>query len=256
MQGATSPHYETNGNGNGNGAGHKAGLTNAGVGVAKTVAKGSIKKFFASPLMWLRLVGRGTQFVLALVVCGFYGRRVSSDHRHGDAQSAAWVYALFVAGLSAATAAAFAVPLWRTHRLLAWDLALFVLWIAAFGTFAGKFLSLTDEEAAAYDGVVSVGAMKVAVWLDLLNALLWLGTAAYGFVYGLTVEKGKGFGRLFARKATGKLGDLEANAHGKLNDRFGGTLDEKLDNPVVKGVAGKVGTALKSKAAAKIAARV
>lgn len=42
---------------------------------------------------WLRWIVRGIQFVLAVVVCGLYGRRVDHDHRHGNGQSAAWVYA-------------------------------------------------------------------------------------------------------------------------------------------------------------------
>lgn len=265
MQGATfppppnQPGHAADGNSNSS----RAGLTHAGVGAAKTVAKGSIKKFFASPLMWLRFGGRGAQLVFALVVCGFYGSRVGGDHRDGRAQAAAWVYALLVAAASAATAAAFAVPFWKTHKLFLWDALLCVLWVAVFGTFAGKFLRLSDEDKARYgeDGDhVSVGAMKTAVWIDLLNCVFWLLTAVYGFVYGQAVEKGKGFGRFFARKATGKLGDLEAGARDKVDDRFGPTFqsfDEKINaNPVAAGVSSKVGAALKNKAAAQVAARV
>lgn len=247
MHGTTSQQQNESGSG--------AGLTNAGVGIAKTMAKGSIKKFFASPLMWARLVGRGTQFVFALIVVASYGARVNRDRREGNDQAAGWVYALFVAGLSAITSAVFAIPFWRTHVYFLWDAFLFILWVAVFGTFARIFLPLESGEDE-YQGA-SIAAMKVAVWLDLVNCILWLDTAIYGFVYGWTTEKGKGFGRLFARKATGKIGDLENNATGKFNDKFGHKIDERLvDNPIAKGVAGKVGNVVKNKAAAKIASRI
>ncbi|EMR71189.1 hypothetical protein MGN70_010877 [Eutypa lata] len=257
MQGATYPPPPNTTNDGGSSG--KNGLTNAGVGVAKTMAKGSIKKFVASPLMWLRFGGRGVQLIFALIVCGFYGARVAADHRDGNAQAAAWVYALFVATVSSITAIVFAIPFWKTHKLFFWDLLLFVLWIAVFGTFAGKFLHVSDEDKAKYDedgDHVNVVAMKTAVWLDLLNCIFWLLTAAYGFIYGYTVEKGKGFGRFFAGKATGKLGDLEAGAHDKINDRFGPAFDTYEEKVGSNPLAAKVGSALKNKAAAKVAAKV
>ena len=248
MHGSSSPQQQ-------NESGSGAGLTNAGVGIAKTMAKGSIKKFFASPLMWARLVGRGTQFVFALIVCASYGARVNRDRREGNDQAAGWVFALLVAGLSAITSAVFAIPFWRTHVYFLWDAFLFILWIAVFGTFARIFLPLESGEDE-YQGA-SIAAMKVAVWVDLVNVFLWLGTAIFGFVYGWTTEKGKGVGRLFARKASGKIGDIESNATDKFNDKFGHKIDERLvDNPVAKGVASKVGGVIKNKAAAKIASRI
>ncbi|KAK7749331.1 hypothetical protein SLS62_008182 [Diatrype stigma] len=265
MQGATfpPPPNQPGHAADGSSSSSRAGLTNAGVGVAKTVAKGSIKKFFASPLMWLRFGGRGVQLVFALVVCGFYGSRVGGDHADGRAQAPAWCYALFVGAASAVAAAALAVPFWKTHKLFAADALLSLLWVVVFGTFAAKFLHISDEDKARYDADgdhVSVGAMKTAVWLDLLNAVFWLLTAVYGFVYGRAVEKGKGFGRFFASKATGKLGDLEAGARDRVDDRFGPafqSFDEKVNaNPIAAGVSSKVGAAIKSKAAAQVAARV
>ncbi|KAL7619557.1 hypothetical protein AAE478_010097 [Parahypoxylon ruwenzoriense] len=131
---------------------------------------------------WLRWVARGIQFVLAVIVAGLYGHRVDTDHRAGNKQSAAWVYALIVAGLTCITCTFYAIPnpfgRLQSHRLFAWDLVIFVLWIALFGTFAAIFLKRDDDE---YEGT-SVTLMKCAVWLDLVNCILWLGTGLYGCV--------------------------------------------------------------------------
>ncbi|OTA83390.1 hypothetical protein M434DRAFT_64305, partial [Hypoxylon sp. CO27-5] len=129
---------------------------------------------------WLRWIARGIQFILAIIVCGLYGRRVDHDHRAGNPQSAAWVYALIVAGFSAVTCLLYSIPnpfsRMQSHRLFAWDLILFVLWIALFGTFAVIFLKRDDDE---YEGT-SVTLMKGAVWVDLVNAIFWLATGGYG----------------------------------------------------------------------------
>ena len=49
-----------------------------------------------------------------------------------------------------------------------------ILWIALFGVF-GKLFIKEDPEG---DGGIT--RMKHAVWIDLINALLWLFTAIYG----------------------------------------------------------------------------
>ncbi|OTA55093.1 hypothetical protein K449DRAFT_388376 [Hypoxylon sp. EC38] len=144
------------------------------------VGKGAATKQVYIYETWLRWIARGIQFILAIIVCGLYGRRVDHDHRAGNPQSAAWVYALIVAGFSAVTCLLYSIPnpfsRIQSHRLFAWDLILFVLWIALFGTFAVIFLKRDDDE---YEGT-SVTLMKGAVWVDLVNAIFWLATGGYG----------------------------------------------------------------------------
>ncbi|OAR01929.1 hypothetical protein LLEC1_02390 [Akanthomyces lecanii] len=65
----------------------------------------------------------------------------------------------------------------RTHRAFAWDASLWIAWLVVFGIFAGIFLKRKSDEP--YKGA-GVGAMKTAVWVDLVNAILWMGSAGYG----------------------------------------------------------------------------
>jgi hypothetical protein len=129
---------------------------------------------------WARMIGRAIQFVFALVVIGLYARRIDVDSRAGRPQAAAWLYAVTVGILSNLTALLFALPIpfLKTHRLFIWDFVLFALWIACFGTFGAMYLNRA-EDAEAYPGT-SNGVMKVAVYIDLVNAILWMGTAGYG----------------------------------------------------------------------------
>ena len=137
-----------------------------------------------SPLAWYeqmaRWVARGLQFLFALVVTAMYARRVDVDRRAGEPQSVEWVFAVTVGGLSCVTSLFYCVPLLVSPpRFYYWDLVLFVLWIATFGTFAGHFLK--RESGDEYEGV-SVRLMKTAVWLDLINCIFWLVTGLYGCV--------------------------------------------------------------------------
>ncbi|TVY37521.1 hypothetical protein LCER1_G009109, partial [Lachnellula cervina] len=82
------------------------------------------------------------------------------------------VYAEITASLSAITALLYLVPLISHIGLLfIWDTILFILWIALFGLFGNMYI----HERAEGDG--GVQRMKNAVWVDLVNALLWLFSA-------------------------------------------------------------------------------
>jgi hypothetical protein len=58
-----------------------------------------------------------------------------------------------------------------------WILA--ILWIASFGLFYTIFLDGDVKEG--YESM-DVGRMKRAVWCDLINALLWMGSALFSFI--------------------------------------------------------------------------
>ncbi|KAK2068332.1 hypothetical protein P8C59_002974 [Phyllachora maydis] len=170
-------------------------------GLGKTAAKGQLRIWENVP----RLAFRAAQFLFGLIVAGFYGHRLGSgDH------AAEWVYGVFVAGASCLVAAAFALlaplgavrPACRTHRLFYVDYLLFLLWIVLFGVFAGIFLHRADADS--FRGTSS-RVQRAVVWLDLLNAVLWLVSGTYGLakqVLGAQINRveAKLKGSVFGRK--------------------------------------------------------
>ncbi|KAI9163088.1 hypothetical protein HJFPF1_04686 [Paramyrothecium foliicola] len=201
--------------------GRKAGrfAFNEGAETGKTVGKTWLKTFEVVP----RLVCRGLQFLFAIIACGFYGNRVSADDKADDGFSPEWIFAITVSGVSAMTAVLFlaitplsAIPfigsklkLFKTYRAFAWDLVLFVTWMAVFGLFAAIFLKRDSDNP--YKGA-STGAMKTAVWIDFMNALFWLTSGAYGMVKTFLGEKidqatDKVGGKLFEKKQPAKEAD-------------------------------------------------
>ncbi|KAI0472912.1 hypothetical protein GGR56DRAFT_589202 [Xylariaceae sp. FL0804] len=175
------------------------------------VGKGAVTKQIYIYETWLRWAARAIQFLFALVVIGVYGHRVDLDHRAGKAQASAWVYAVAVGGLSCLTCVVYAIPnpFYVPHRLFAWDAVLFVLWLALFGTFAAIFLHLPPGEST-YQGT-DVTMEKHVVWLDLVNCLFWLGTAAYGCCRTLLARR-------VDAKVGGALGKLEARVNDKVSE--------------------------------------
>ncbi|KAI1189124.1 hypothetical protein F5B17DRAFT_222514 [Nemania serpens] len=180
--------------------------------LATKYGKGAVTKPLYLYEAWLRLVGRGLQLIFALVVVGLYGSRVSSDHSNGRPQDARWVYALFVASLSAITSVIFAIPqpFVKTARLFAWDFFLFVLWIASFGLFAVLFLRMPDDDAHKWYENTRVSTMRHAVWVDLVNAIFWLLTGGYGC-----------FRTFVSRKVDAKIDSKLEEIEGKVSDRLG-----------------------------------
>ncbi|TPX09764.1 uncharacterized protein E0L32_009103 [Thyridium curvatum] len=118
------------------------------------------------------------QFVLAITVCGLYGVDLSRASKAGVRSDSRWVYAEVVGALSALTALLLMVPFFlRFAAVWVWNVVLFILWIALFGVFASLFIHEDPE------GNGDIQRMKNAVWVDLVNALLWLFTALGHFVY-------------------------------------------------------------------------
>ncbi|GKT48710.1 uncharacterized protein ColSpa_08891 [Colletotrichum spaethianum] len=171
--------------------GRKAGrgVFNEGADTGKTMGKTWLKTFEVVP----RLVCRGLQFLFALIACGFYGNRVDADRKDDDGFSPEWILAITVAGASAVTAVLFvaatplgAIPfigskikIFKTYRAFAWDLILSIAWIVVFGIFAAIFLKRDSEDS--YKGS-KTSVMKVAVWIDLVNAIFWLISGVYGCI--------------------------------------------------------------------------
>jgi len=123
-------------------------------------------------------VFRIIQLVLALTVCGLYGvdlHKANKEHKYSDGK---WVFAEVTASFSAVTAVLYLIPFMsRVPFAFAWDLILFILWISLFGLFGNMYIK---EHA---EGDSGVQRMKNAVWVDLVNALLWLISAIGMSVY-------------------------------------------------------------------------
>lgn len=154
----------------------------------KTVAKTWLKTFEVIP----RVICRGTQFILALIAIGFYGHRVDADRKDGTGFSPEWLFAVIIGGLSAvtsmlflATASAGMIPfvgsklkMLKTYRAFWWDGVLFISWMVVFGIFAKIFLKRQNGDT--YKGA-DTGAMKTAIWVDLISAIFWFMSGVYGF---------------------------------------------------------------------------
>ncbi|KAI9844164.1 MAG: hypothetical protein M1837_005764 [Sclerophora amabilis] len=117
---------------------------------------------------------RVLQFVLALAVAGLYGTDLNNARKHELAGDPKWIYAVVVAGLSALTTLVYLVPFVKSYFMFGWDAILFLLWMVVFGTFGKMFI----EEDPEGDG--GIQRMKNAVWVDLVNMVLWFITAVYG----------------------------------------------------------------------------
>lgn len=79
------------------------------------------------------------------------------------------VYAVVTGCLSAITCILYMIPFMsRIPFAFLWDTILFILWIALFGLFGSMYIKENAE------GDAGVKRMKNAVWVDLVNALLWL----------------------------------------------------------------------------------
>ncbi|KAL2135026.1 hypothetical protein VTI74DRAFT_10063 [Chaetomium olivicolor] len=119
-----------------------------------------------------------SQFVLAITVCALYGIDLDRARRAGVHADGKWVYAEVVGGLSALTAILYFVPyILRFALVWAWNLVLFILWIALFGLFGRMYIHEDPE------GNGDIQRMKNAVWIVLTSAILWLIGVLAHFIY-------------------------------------------------------------------------
>ncbi|KAJ6260711.1 hypothetical protein Dda_4940 [Drechslerella dactyloides] len=117
------------------------------------------------------------QLALALGVIGLYGRylhRASQANEHADGR---WIWAVVVGGLSGITAILYSLPFWPLRFFFIWDCLLFFFWLIVFGIFAGLYMHEDPE------GNKDIERMRDAMWLDLVNWILWLVSAVVGFWY-------------------------------------------------------------------------
>ncbi|KAI4146876.1 MAG: hypothetical protein L6R39_003312 [Caloplaca ligustica] len=123
------------------------------------------------PLWVLRFL----QFVFGITVIGLYAQDLRKAHKEHKYTDSKWAYATAVGTIGAASALAL---IWPALALFAWgwDLVVFILFTALFGLFGNMYIHENPE------GDGGVKRMKNAVWIDLINMLLWLVTAVYGMI--------------------------------------------------------------------------
>lgn len=130
---------------------------------------------------------RALQLIFAAVVAGLYGidlAHFTNTQAHADAE---WIYAEFVAAVSAITCLIFGL---MSSIHVAWsvlDATIFVLWLAQVGVFGTIFYPTVRPE---YIGSTSsVSRMRAAVWVDLVNMALWLLTVVLRIVWSIRARK-------------------------------------------------------------------
>ncbi|EON65715.1 hypothetical protein W97_04954 [Coniosporium apollinis CBS 100218] len=124
--------------------------------------------------LWARIAIRALQFIFAITVAGLYGTDLANAQKANKYADSKWVYAEVVAALSAITVLVYLIPFIKTWIFFIWDVILFILWTAVFGVFGQLYINEKPE------GNGGIQRMKNAVWIDLINMLLWFVTACYG----------------------------------------------------------------------------
>ncbi|KAK5736529.1 hypothetical protein LTR17_007348 [Elasticomyces elasticus] len=149
-----------------------------------------------------RILLRSIQFILAITVAGLYGTEL---HRYGNVKDenhvyyyGRWVFAEVVAILSVITVLVYAIPFIKSWWGFVWDWCLFILWTALFGVFGHVYIGV-DLRGVEEGARPFVRRMNRAVWIDLVNMLLWFVTAVYLTVIwfrnrgsGRTLHTGRG----------------------------------------------------------------
>ncbi|OBT88241.1 hypothetical protein VE02_02793 [Pseudogymnoascus sp. 03VT05] len=132
------------------------------------------------PMTYLAFgVVRFFQFILALTVCGLYGVDITNARKAHHPADGRWAYAIVVGTFSAITALIYLIPVTmrKMSILFVWDTLLLFFWIVLFGIF-GKLFIKEDAE-----GNKDIQRMKNAVWVDLVNMLLWLASSIAVGIY-------------------------------------------------------------------------
>lgn len=134
----------------------------------------------------LRLVMRFFQLIMGIVVIGLYAQDLRRAHNQGVKYDSKWMYATVTGTLAAFWAIVCMLPLVKAWFFFAVDFVMFILYVTAFGIF-GKMYINEDPE-----GNGGIQRMKNAVWILLVNMLLWFFTFVYGAVVFFKYWKGKG----------------------------------------------------------------
>ncbi|KAJ0416724.1 hypothetical protein BJY00DRAFT_291029 [Aspergillus carlsbadensis] len=135
----------------------------------------------------VRAVLRALQFIFAIIAASLYGvdlGHATSVNEHAQSE---WIYAEFVAALSAITCVVHCSVTVTRVPWCVWDGVLVILWLAQIGVFATIFY---PSARPGYEGATqSVSRMRAAVWMSLINMLLWLFTAVLGMSWCIRTRR-------------------------------------------------------------------
>jgi hypothetical protein len=137
--------------------------------------------------LFTRAALRTLQFVLAVTVAGLYGvdlARATKTKQHANSE---WVYAEFVVALSAITCIVHCFVTVTHVAWSAWDGVLFVLWLAQVGVFGTIYSPNVKGEYQ--HAANSTARMHAAIWIDLINMLLWFTTTVLGIAWCIRTRK-------------------------------------------------------------------
>ncbi|PWY96447.1 hypothetical protein BO94DRAFT_10777 [Aspergillus sclerotioniger CBS 115572] len=152
-----------------------------------------------------------TQLIFGLTTLILYGKDVHASHKDNKHADPRWVYAIVTGMMGCGTALFYLVlmhwvlkkrtPLAARMRwnlpLFVWEAVLCVFWLTLFGIFGEMYIGDYEDSS-------KVTRMRHAVWVDLVNLGLWVGSALWKgvrwwrgqrAVVGVdAVEKGEGEG--------------------------------------------------------------
>ncbi|KAJ5399745.1 hypothetical protein N7465_010234 [Penicillium sp. CMV-2018d] len=132
---------------------------------------------------------RTLQFVFAVTVAGLYGVDLAHYTKSNSHAHAEWIYAEFVAALSALTCIVHCFVTVTRVGWSAWDGVLFVLWLAQVGVFGNAYASHINPEYET--ATLSAPRMRAAVWINLVNMVLWFATMVVGISWCIRTRKVK-----------------------------------------------------------------
>ncbi|KAF2733794.1 hypothetical protein EJ04DRAFT_543957 [Polyplosphaeria fusca] len=132
-----------------------------------------------------RILIRLLQFVMGIVVIGLYATDLDKARKAGKYMDAKWVYAVFCGAFASLASLVFMLPLIKAWMFFFVDWLIWFFFLVLFGIFGKMYIS---EDA---EGNAGIERMKRAVWIDLINLLLWLMTAVYGTIIFFKARKAR-----------------------------------------------------------------
>jgi len=142
-------------------------------------------QYYQNPARYHPIVStvlRVLHITFAVVVVVIYAIDLKTATQHHAIADSSWIFAEVVAGLSMITCGLYCYLSVKHVLWCIWDLVLFILWLTIFGRFAS--LNLSAANATLNEPLTtSVPRMKTAIWIDLVNTLLWLATLVQTVIY-------------------------------------------------------------------------
>lgn len=123
---------------------------------------------------------RTLQFIFAVTVAGIYGVDLGHASKTNSHAQSEWIYAEFIAALSALLSILYLVFSMAHAAWATLDALLCILWVAQVGVFGALYASSIDPDYVL--ATLSISRMRAAVWVDLINMLLWLTTTVMRIV--------------------------------------------------------------------------